>query len=694
VPQLPRPGQLRPELGCDDGTITMTNNSKKPDASITQSIQALQSGKPELTEKICREYLGLQPESVEHLRLLGHALQKQDQLVEAEAQFRLALAQTPDFARLNEDLGTALALQGKFEEAIFCFEHAIQKDKGLASAHKKLGRALAALGRGKEADEAFEVYFKEDPNAGAVAIGIEHLRAGREEDAIECLSQVLRKHPDHVDAMRYLATVYLEQDQNLTDAEALLRRVTQLAPDFTPGWIDLGQTLIKCNKRVEAIDAFKQATVRSPENFTAWVQLASANSTAGYPEKAIKEYRKAIELNPQAPNAQMCYGHVLKTLGDQPASLRAYREATRLKPDFGQAYWSMANLKIFKFEETEVAAMETQLENSQLKQDTEVHFRFALGKAYEDLKDYDKAWHHYHSGNELKRQLVEYDSVANQDRHENVRAYFTRQLLSEAEGNGYPEEGPIFIVGLGRSGSTLVEQILASHSQVEGTEELAVLGKLSDTVGRYRHDDAHYPEALDHLRPHNWRSLGLKYLNEAKRYRMTDKPIFTDKFPNNYPFVGFLHLILPNAKIINARRHPLDSCLGNYKQLFGRGQNFTYDMLDLSEYYSEYAQMMDHWNKVLPGKVLDVHYEEVVTDLEGQVARILEHCDLPFEEQCVRFHETERAVKTASSEQVRQPIYTGALGKWRKYESHLGEWQDALSPVIDKLPDAVRNAGL
>ncbi|MCP4048312.1 MAG: tetratricopeptide repeat protein [Gammaproteobacteria bacterium] len=672
----------------------MTDKSKKPDASIAQSIQALRSGKPELAEKICREQLGLKPESAGHLRLLGHALQMQDQLVAAEDNFRLALTQIPGFARLNEDLGTVLAMQGKFEEAIPCFERAIQEDEGLASAHKKLGRALAAVGRGKEADEVFEVYFQKDPNAGAVAIGIEHLRAGREEDALDCFSQILRKSPDNVDAMRYLATVYLEQDQNLSDAEALLRRVTQLAPEFTPGWIDLGQILVKCNKRVEAIDAFEQATVLSPENFTAWVQLASANSTAGYPEKAVKEYRKAIELNPQAPNAQMCYGHVLKTLGDQPASLRAYREAIRLKPDFGQSYWSMANLKIFKFEETEVAAMETQLKNSELKQETEVHFRFALGKANEDLKDYDKAWHYYHSGNELKRQFVEYDPVANSDRHEGVREYFTRGLLSETEGNGFPDEGPIFIVGLGRSGSTLVEQILASHSQVEGTEELAVLGKISDTIGRYRSDGAHYPEALDYLQSHNWRSLGLKYLNEAKRYRMTDKPIFTDKFPNNYPFVGFLHLILPNAKIINARRHPLDSCLGNYKQLFGRGQNFTYDMSDLSEYYREYAQMMDHWNEVLPGKVLDVHYEEVVTDLEGQVARILEHCGLEFEEQCVRFHETERAVKTASSEQVRQPIYTGALGTWRKYESHLGEWQESLSPIINKLPDSVKNAGL
>jgi len=312
----------------------MTNSSRSPDASIAQAIQALQSGRPELTEKLCRDYLGSHPKSVEHLRLLGHALQKQGQLAEAETHFRSALEQVPDLAPLNEDLGSALGMQGKLEEAIPYFEHAIRIDKGLASAHKKLGRALAAVGRGKEADEAFEVYFKEDPSAGAVADGVEHLRAGRTEDAIKCFSQILRKNPDHVDAMRYLATVYHDQEGKLTDAEALLHRVTQIAPDFTLGWIDLGQTLIKCNKRMDAIDAFRQATVLSPENFTAWVQLASANSTAGYPEKAIIEYRKAIELNPKAPNAHMCYGHVLKTLGDQPASLRAYREAIRLKPDF------------------------------------------------------------------------------------------------------------------------------------------------------------------------------------------------------------------------------------------------------------------------------------------------------------------------------------------------------------------------
>ncbi|MBL4602236.1 MAG: sulfotransferase [Emcibacteraceae bacterium] len=665
----------------------------KPDATVTKALEALQSDNPELTEQICRTYLSTHPTSVQHIRLLGHAFQNQNKLDEATKKFNLALSLAPKFAPLHVDLGSILTLQEKFEEAIPCFEQAIKLDKKLTAVQKKLGQALSAVGRGQEADEVYEEYFKVKPDVGLVAQGVEHDRSGREQEAIDCFKKALRNNSDNVDAMRYLAIAYIKQDENLSDAEALLRRVVQIAPDFSLGWGDLGHVLVKGRNYMEAIEVYKKAIKILPDNFTAWIQLASAQATAGYPEESAKSYKKVLEINSEAPTALLGFGHVLKTLGDQPASLRAYREAVRQKPEFGEVYWSMANLKIFKFEDKEVQEMEKQLENSPLDDATEVHFRFALGKAFEDKKDYDKAWEYYHSGNELQRQLVEYDPVGNSERHKKTRSYFTSDRIKEAEGNGYPDEGPIFIVGLGRSGSTLIEQILASHSQVEGTEELSVLAKLSDTVGRFRPDNVRYPKALNEMRPQDWRGLGLDYLEGAKRYRMTDKPIFTDKLPNNYSFIGFIHLILPNAKIINARRHPIDSCLGNYKQLFGHGQNFTYDMFDMCEYYKEYSSLMDHWNDVLPGKVLDVHYEETVTDLEGQVAKILDHCGLPFEEQCVRFHETERAVKTASSEQVRQPIYTGGMGKWRKYEKHLEEWQEELEPIISRLPDVVKNAG-
>jgi tetratricopeptide (TPR) repeat protein len=657
-------------------------------------LNALRAGELDVAESLCRESLVSQPGNVENLRLLGHALVEQRRFEEAETQFKLAIGHAPDFAPLAAELGSVLAKQHKYDEAVPHYETAIRLDPELTSAYKGLGQALAAVGRGVEADEAFEVYLERNPDLGPVTEGGEHMRAGREEEAIEHFRQALRRNPDNIDAMRFLAAVYMKQERKLRDAEALLLRVTELAPDFAAGWLDLANCYTKLAKRMDAIEAYKRATKLEPRNGFAWEKLAGVTAAAGYPEEAAKAFRKAIKFMPKAAGFHMGYGHVMKTLGDQTTSLGAYREAVRLRPDFGEVYWSMANLKIFKFEDEEVEAMEYQLEKGELRDRTEVHFRFALGKAYEDRKDYDKAWEYYHSGNQLQRTLVSFDPVENSVRQNAIRKFFSHELIAEAEGNGYPDESPIFIVGMGRSGSTLIEQILASHSQVEGTEELSVLGNLTDSISHFRVGTRKFPKILEIMRPHDWRALGLEYLDGAKRYRMTDKPIFTDKLPNNFPFVGFIHLILPNAKIINARRHPLDTCFGNYKQLFGRGSNFTYDIYELADYYKEYCQTMDHWHELLPGKILDVHYEETVTDLDGQVQRILAHCDLPFEEQCLRFHETKRAVKTASSEQVRQPIYKGALGTWRRYESHLDEWKEELGPIIDELPEVVRNAGL
>ena len=672
----------------------MEVNRTPPPENIRQAIDALRSGDPDVAEALCRQHLETEPQSVEHLRLLGHALMGQRRFEEAEAQFHKAKALAPRFAPLCEDLGDALARQHKYDEAIPHLERAVELDPQLGSAYKRLGQALAAVGRGVEADEVFEVYLAKNPDLGPVTVGGEHMRAGREEEAIACFREALKDNPDNIDAMRFLAAVYMKQERKLRDAEALILRITELAPDFAAAWMDLGHCYTKRARRMDAIEAYKRATELEPRNANAWEKLASVTASAGYPEEAAAAFRKAIEFMPKAAGFHMGYGHVMKTLGDQKTSLNAYREAIRLRPNFGEVYWSMANLKTFRFDDAEVEAMQQQLENPDLQDRTEVHFRFALGKAFEDRRDYDKAWEYYHSGNQLQRSIVSYDPVENSVNQDAIRKFFTREYIEETEGNGYPDEGPIFIVGMGRSGSTLIEQILASHSQVEGTEELSVLGNLTDKIAHFRSDQKRFPEILHDMRPHDWRALGLEYLDGARRYRMTDKPIFTDKLPNNFPFVGFLHLILPNAKVINARRHPLDTCFGNYKQLFGRGSNFTYDIYELADYYREYCQTMAHWHEVLPGKVLDVHYEETVTDLEGQVKRILEHCGLPFEEQCLRFHETKRAVKTASSEQVRQPIYKGALGTWRRYEKHLDEWKEELAPIIDELPDVVKNAGL
>jgi tetratricopeptide (TPR) repeat protein len=615
-------------------------------------------------------------------------------LPEAEEQLRFALSLDAEFPQLHEDLGSVLALQSKFSEAIPEFERAIELQPALPLAHKKLGQALVAAGRGKDADEAFQVYIDSDEDRATIMKGVELLRTKQLDDAVAVFQSVLKRNPDSVNAMRYLAVCYWQGKTKLDDAEALLRRATQLAKDYLGAWLILGALLLERNKNVEAIAAYQQATKLNPKNPESWAGLGSAFSVAMYPDKSVEAYAKSIELNPKVAGVQMGYAHALKTVGRQADALIAYRAAIAAKPDFGEVYWSMANLKIFKFEPQELEDMQQQLQREDLSESADIHFRFALGKAFEDEKEYDKAWHHYHTGNQRQRMTVAHEPIEMENRHAAVKAVFNRDFIAERANQGFDAADAILIVGLPRSGSTLVEQILASHSQVEGTAELPVLGKLSQSIGRYRTDGVAYPEAVSQLRKKDLRAYGQQYIEESRRYRVTDKPIFTDKLPNNFPFVGLMHLILPNTKVINARRHPFDSCLGGYKQLFGQGQNFTYDMLDLAHYYKQYDAMMKYWHDVLPGKVLDVHYEVTVTDLESQVRRILDHCGLPFEESCVRFHETERAVKTASSEQVRQPIYTGALGTWRRYEKHLGLWQDQLGYIIDELPEVSKNAGL
>ena len=662
--------------------------------SVAAALEALKANRPLRAEEICRDFLVLNPGSKEHLRLLGHALMKQYRLPEAEEQIRFALSLEPDFPQLYEDLGSVLAMQERFEDAIPLFEKAIKLEPRLPVAHKKLGQALAALGRGKEADAAFTEYLDQDEGKQRVAKAAQHLGAGRFDDAVEVLREAIQADPNNVDAMRYLAGAYFSRKKNLEDAEALLRRATQLAPDFTAAWLLLGPVLMERIRYVEAIDAFRKATELDQDNAEAWGGLGNAYARAGYSEDSARAFARAVALDPSAPGIQMGYAHILKTVGDQPGALRAYREAVRIKPDFGEVYWSMANLKIFRFEEAEVEAMEEQLKRDDLSTSAETHFRFALGKAWEDKQDYDRAWAYYDSGNKLHRTQIFYDPAEFEMRQANIREVFSREFLAERAGHGYDAPDPIFIVGLPRSGSTLVEQILASHSQVEGTAELPILGRVAGSIGRYRRDSLQYPESVRDLRDKDWRAYGQQYIEECARHRETDRPFFTDKLPNNFSHVGLASLILPNAKFINARRHPIDSCLGGYKQLFGKGQHFTYDVFELAEYYKLYHQMMRHWHEALPGRILDVHYEETVTDLETQVRRILEYCGLPFEEQCLRFYETDRAVKTASSEQVRQPIYTGSLGAWRRYGKHVDYWAEELADVIADLPEGVRRAGL
>jgi tetratricopeptide (TPR) repeat protein len=670
----------------------MQTTDTKAKESLAQVIQAMQAGDAQRAELLCRRFLVTHAASVPHLQLLGHALVKQDKLVEAREQIEFALKIAPDYARLYEDLGSVQGLQREYDSAIRSFQRAVQLDPRLATAHRKLAQTLVAAGRADEVDEAFEGFLDHDRDAALVAAGAEHWRAGRYDKAETTLLSALSSNAENVDAMRFLAMVYYDQDKKLLDAEALLRRAIEIAPDFHQALGNLGRILVDNSKLLEALEIYERLLRLKPDDGDAWEGYGRTLAQAGRVKDAEMAYRKSLELEPQAPGVYMALAHMLKTLGNQEEALEAYRKSVELNPALGESYWSMANLKVFRFTDPEVDAMEEQVAREDLREESRVHFLFALGKACEDRQDYRKAWQHYHAGNQLKRSTVIYDPLENEQHLNRIRDVFSREMIAANAGAGHPASDPIFIVGLPRTGSTLVEQILASHSQVEGTAELPNLGAIANGTGKYRPDGLAYPDTLATLTQRDFASYGREYLRQVARHRVLGTPFFIDKMPNNFIHVGWIKLILPNAKIINTRRHPMDSLLGAYKQLFAKGQDFTYDMLELAEFYRSYVEMMAHWRDVLPGQVLDVHYEDTVTDLEAQVRRILDFCGLDFEEDCLRYFETRRPVKTASSEQVRQPIYTTALGLWKKYGENLALWQEELQDLIDDLPPSVSRA--
>mgnify|MGYP003304672608 FL=1 len=409
----------------------MNEETSPKDISIAKAISFMRSNRPLRAEELCRDYLSKNPGCTEHLRLLSHALMKQNRLTEAEEKLRFAISLSPNYPQLHEDLGSVFAMQSRFDEAIPELETAIQLQPALPLAHKKLGQALAAVGRGKEADEEFQRYIDSDPNREAVIKAADLLNEEKTEEAMDALRAVLKSKPDDVNAMRYLALAYRQADKNLQDAEALLRSAVQQAPDFIPAWFDLGSLLSMRDKRMEAIAAYEKVVELDPENAAAWGGLGSAYAVAMYPDKSAEAYAKSVALKPDVPNVLMGQAHVLKTLGDQSAAIKSYRRAIKIKPDFGEVYWSMANLKIFQFEKEEVSAMLQQLEQDSLSKSEEIHFRFALGKAFEDKKDYEQAWHYYHTGNQEQRAIVDHYPVEMEMRHSQLKQVFNKEFLKE-----------------------------------------------------------------------------------------------------------------------------------------------------------------------------------------------------------------------------------------------------------------------
>ena len=505
------------------------------------------------------------------------------------------------------------------------------------------------------------------------------LHDNRLHDAEPLLKTHLKDDPFDVTAIRMLAEL-AGRIGRYKDAEHLLRRALELAPDFGAARANLATCLYRQSRPGEAIAELDHLLSDDPENIGHANLKAAALGRIGGFDEAIDLYEQVLKGAPRQPKVWMSYGHMLKTVGRQADGIAAYRRALALSPALGEVWWSLANLKTVRFTPDDIAAMQAALARTDISDEDRFHLDFALGKAFEDAKDYPSSFAHYAAGNALRRTKLNYDADETSRFVDTLIATFTPDLIARLGGHGCNAPDPIFVLGMPRAGSTLIEQILSSHSRVEGTSELADMPALA------RMQD--YPAGLADLTPDRLRAMGESYLRATRIQRKTDRPFFIDKLPNNWAHVALIHLILPNATIIDARRHPLGCCFSNFKQHFARGQAFSYALDDMGRYYADYVRAMAHIDRVLPGRVHRVIYEHMVDDTEAEVRALLGACGLDFEAACLDFYKTERAVRTPSSEQVRQPIFREGTHAWQGFDPWLDPLKAALGTILSAYPDA------
>ena len=588
----------------------------------------------------------------------------------------------PGNAQAQMTLGLAFAGQARHAEAADALQHAVDLDPDYGAAWRALGDQRTLLNDDAGADKAYAQSIRAGVNDPALMEAALALCEGRLAIAERQLRAHLYQHPTDVAAIRMLAETAARIGR-FEDAEKLLARCLELAPSFRAARHNYAVVLQRQNKVDAALKQIDMLLAEEPQNPSYRFLKAAVLARIGEYQQSIALYKSIVATQPGNHRAWLSLGHARKTAGLQKQSEEAYARAIDASPDFGEAYWSLANMKTYRFTDAAVTAMEAQLARAGLKDEDRFHIHYALGKASEDRRDFARSFDHYAQGARIRRTGLRYDADENHAFTERLRSTFSAELFKRQAGQGCQAPDPIFIVGLPRAGSTLLEQILSSHSAVEGTMELPDIGIIAKEIGGGRLKDGDYPEATADLDTDALRRAGEDYIARTRVQRKTGKPFFIDKLPNNFAHIGLIQLILPRAKIIDARRNPMGCCFSGFKQHFARGQTFTYDLSDLGRYYRDYAELMDHFDAALPGKVHRVLYENVIADPEREVRRALDYLDLPFETACLEFHQNARPVRTASSEQVRQPLYSDAVDHWRAYETWLGPLRDALGPALD-----------
>jgi tetratricopeptide (TPR) repeat protein len=593
----------------------------------------------------------------------------------------------PDYSRLHQERGHCYVGLRQAQPAIEAFLRAVNLNPALPASWNLLSGLYKMTGQAANAETAAAHVRKLSELPTEVVTATSMFSDGEVYPAERLIRDFLLKHGDHVEAMRLLAKIGMKLDV-LDDAELLLENVVRMAPEYHAARHDYSLVLLQRHKHARALEELEHLLKVDPGHRGYRITYASVWVGLGQHEKAVQMYRELLAETPHAADLHLSLAHTLKTLGRQQEAIDSYRKAAECRPGYGDAYWSLANLKTYRFIPEEIARMRAQEATPQLALEDRYHLCFALGKALEDQQQYVESYQYYERGNALKKAETRFRIEPIETNARLQAEVCTRELFESRRGWGNPSDEPIFIVGLPRAGSTLLEQILASHSQVEGTLELPDIPRLvAELQGRDPDSDApRYPGVLARLDAATLQRFGTRYLQDTRVYRSLGKPRFIDKMPNNFRHIGLIHLILPNAKIIDARREPMACCFSNFKQLFASGQEFTYSIEDIARYYRSYVQLMRHWDEVLPGRILRVQHEEVVEDLEGNVRRLLDFCGLQFEPACLEFYRNQRSVRTASSEQVRRPIYKEGLDQWRNFEPWLGPLKAALGDLVRSDP--------
>jgi tetratricopeptide (TPR) repeat protein len=627
------------------------------------------------------------PENRDVLYMTAVCLRYLKRIPEALTALEELQARHPRFSRLHQERGHCFVALRDAPRAIDSFLRAVNGNPALPASWSTLQSLYRMTGNTKDAEMAGAHVATLARLSPAVVTATAMFSDGDFAQAEQVVRPYLLKHGDDVEAMRLLARIGMELDV-LDDAEVLLEAVLRAAPDYDAARHDYAATLLKRYKPAQALVELEKLLRKHPDNHLYRTTHANAVVGVGDHERALTLYR---QLLPQATNpaeVHLSIAHSLKTLGHQRQAIESYRTACATRPNYGDAYWSLANLKTYRFSDEELARMREEESNQRTQPVDRYHLCFALGKALEDRGEYSESFSYYERGNSLKKSASLYRPESIERNARLQMEVCTAEFFAARRGQGSFAPDPIFIVGLPRSGSTLIEQILASHSQVEGTMELAEIPRLVNQLNGREDNDSEplYPRVLGALGAEQLEAFGEQYLAHTRVYRSGSgaarpsaaRPFFIDKMPNNFRHLGLIHLILPNAHVIDARREPMACCFSNFKQLFASGQEFTYSLEDIGRYYRSYVDLMRHWDAVLPGKILRVQHEDLVDDLEGNVRRLLAFCGLEFEPTCLEFYKTERSVRTASSEQVRRPIFKEGLDQWRHFEPWLGPLKEAL----------------